>query len=245
LLPPRDRDETALKNQFGIQRFMQQNFADKYAGDSTKAHTASYAKAMRMIETQARKAFELEQEKPELRDAYGRNRFGQGCLLARRLVERGVAFVEVTLSGTPNNVAGWDTHANNFDQVKQLCEVLDPAWSTLMRDLRERGLLDSTLVLWMGEFGRTPKINENAGRDHFPQAWSVVLGGAGIKGGQVIGSTNAGGDEVKDRPVKTADLYATILASLGIDPATENVSPEGRPIAIVDRGGQPIQELVG
>jgi hypothetical protein len=245
LAPPPGKNPEALKSQFGIQRFMQQNFAAKYAGNSTKAHTASYAKAMRMIETQARKAFELEQEKAELRDAYGRNRFGQGCLLARRLVERGVAFVEVTLSGTPNNVAGWDTHANNFEQVRQLSEVLDPAWSTLMSDLRDRGLLENTLVLWMGEFGRTPKINENAGRDHYPNAWSVVLGGAGIKGGQVVGSTNAGGEEVKDRPVKTADLYATILASLGIDPSTENVSPEGRPIAIVDKGGKPIQELVG
>lgn len=245
LSPPRGKSETTLKNQFGIQKFMQQSFAAKYAGDATKAHNASYAKAMRMIETQARKAFELEEEKAELRDAYGRNRFGQGCLLARRLVERGVAFVEVSLAGTPNNIAGWDTHANNFDQVRQLSEVLDPAWATLMGDLRDRGLLENTLVLWMGEFGRTPKINENAGRDHFPQAWSVVLGGAGIKGGQVIGSTTASGEEVKDRPVKTADLYATILSALGIDPTAENVSPEGRPIAIVDKGGSPIQELVG
>jgi hypothetical protein len=245
LSPPRGKSETTLKNQFGIQRFMQQNFASKFAGDATKAHNASYAKAMRMIETQARKAFELEEEKAELRDAYGRNRFGQGCLLARRLVERGVAFVEVTLSGTPNNVAGWDTHANNFEQVKQLSAVLDPAWATLMSDLRDRGLLENTLVLWMGEFGRTPKINEMGGRDHFPQAWSVVLGGAEIKGGQIVGSTSAGGEEVKDRPVKTADLYATILASLGIDPTTENVSPEGRPIAIVDKGGKPISELLG
>lgn len=245
LSPPRGKSEATLKNQFGIQRFMQQSFAAKYAGDATKSHNASYAKAMRMIETQARKAFELEEEKAELRDAYGRNRFGQGCLLARRLVERGVAFVEVSLAGTPNNVAGWDTHANNFDQVRQLSEVLDPAWATLMSDLRDRGLLESTLVLWMGEFGRTPKINENAGRDHFPQAWSVVLGGAGIKGGQVVGSTTASGEEVQDRPVKTADLYATILSALGIDPTSENVSPEGRPIAIVDKGGKPIQELVG
>src|SRR4029079_567213 len=143
-------------------------------------------KAMRMVETQGRKAFQLEEEKPELRDAYGRNRFGQGCLLARRMVERGVAFVEVALSGTANS-AGWDTHGDNFNAVKALPGVLDPAFATLMKDLRERGLLDSTLVVWMGEFGRTPKINPQGGRHHFPNTWSVVLGGAGIKGGQAYG----------------------------------------------------------
>jgi hypothetical protein len=245
LAPPRDRVGQTLQNQFEMQRFFQKSFAEKFGGQSSKAHEAAYAKAMRMIETQARKAFELGEEKEAVRDAYGRNRFGTGCLLARRLVERGVAFVEVTLAGTPNNLAGWDTHTNNFDQVKQLSEVLDPAWSTLMTDLRDRGLLDSTLVLWMGEFGRTPKINENTGRDHWPNVWSVVLGGAGIKGGQAIGDSGPGGEEVKDRPVKTNDLYATICAALGIDYTTENVSPEGRPIGIVDRGGKPVQELIG
>src|SRR5688572_1302458 len=156
LAPPRGRGEVAMKNQFDILRFMQQDFAEQHTAAAVKAHQASYAKAMRMVETQARKAFELEQEKAELRDAYGRNRFGQGCLLARRLVERGVAFVEVTLSNSPTSPAGWDTHNDNFNQVRGLSEVLDPAWSTLMNDLRERGMLESTMVVWMGEFGRTP-----------------------------------------------------------------------------------------
>ena len=245
LAPPRGRGETAMKNQFDILRFMQKDFAEKHTGDAVKAHEASYAKAMRMVETQARKAFELEQEKPELRDAYGRNRFGQGCLLARRLVERGVAFVEVTLSNSPTSPAGWDTHADNFTQVKALSEVLDPAWATLMNDLRDRGLLESTMVVWMGEFGRTPKINPNTGRDHFPAAWSVVLGGAKVKGGQVIGKTDAGGDAIADRPVSVADLYATICEGLGISHKKENISPEGRPIGLVDKGGTPISELVG
>lgn len=244
-LAPRGKDELALKRQFDVLKFMQQGFGANYGGDSTKAHNASYAKAMRMVETQGRKAFELDQEDAKLRDAYGRNRFGQGCLLARRLVERGVAFVEVTLSGTPTNAAGWDTHTDNFNQVRQLSEVLDPAWATLMRDLRERGLLESTLVVWMGEFGRTPKINEMGGRDHFPAAWSVVLGGAGIKGGQAYGKTSAGGDEVADKPVKVADFYATMCTALGLKPGKENVSPEGRPIALVDREGKAIAELVG
>jgi hypothetical protein len=245
LSPPRGRGEMAMKNQFDILRFMQKDFAEQHTAEAVKAHQASYAKAMRMVETQARKAFELEEEKAELRDAYGRNRFGQGCLLARRLVERGVAFVEVTLSNSPTTPAGWDTHADNFTQVKNLSAVLDPAWGTLMTDLRDRGLLDSTMVIWMGEFGRTPKINPNTGRDHFPAAWSVVLGGAGIKGGQVIGKTDAGGEAVADRPVTVADLYATICEGLGIDHTQENVSPEGRPIGLVDKGGKPISELVG
>jgi uncharacterized protein (DUF1501 family) len=224
---------------------MQTEFDKNYGSEAVKAHEANYRKAMRMVETQARKAFQLEDEPTPLRDAYGRNRFGQGCLLARRLVERGVAFVEVSLAASPGNVAGWDTHGDNFTQVKSLSEVLDPAWSTLMRDLRERKLLDSTLVVWMGEFGRTPKINAQSGRDHFPTAWSVVLGGAGIKGGQAIGSSGKGGDEIVDRPVTVADLYATIFSALGIDPTKENISPEGRPIALVDGGGAPVRELIG
>lgn len=244
LAPPHDRNEKVLQNQFDILRFMQQEFAARQKGQATKAHDASYAKAMRMVETQARKAFQLEEEDPELRDAYGRNRFGQGCLLARRLVERGVAFVEVTLANTPMNPAGWDTHGDNFNQVKSLSQVLDPAWASLMRDLRERGLLESTLVIWMGEFGRTPKINQNGGRDHFPLAWSAVLGGAGIKGGQVVGKTGPGGETVTDRPVSVADLYATFCGALGIDHHKENISPEGRPIPIVDRGGKPVKELI-
>ncbi len=244
LSPPRDRGEKSLKSQVDILHFLQNDFATRQKGDATKAHDASYAKAIRMVETQAKKAFHLEDEKPELRDAYGRNRFGQGCLLARRLVERGVSFVEVTLAATPTNAAGWDTHGDNFNQVRTLSQVLDPAWSSLMSDLRERGLLESTLVIWMGEFGRTPKINPNGGRDHFPLAWSAVLGGAGVKGGQVIGKTGAGGEAVTERPVSVADLYATFCGGLGIDHHKENISPEGRPIPLVDRGGSPIKEII-
>ena len=244
LAPPRGRGEKSVQNQFDILRFMQKDFAEKNSSDAVKAHKASYAKAMRMVETQARKAFELETEKAELRDAYGRNRFGQGCLLARRLVERGVAFVEVTLSNIPGGVNGWDTHSDNFTQVKALSGILDPAWTSLMKDLRERGLLDSTLIIWMGEFGRTPTITPASGRDHFPTAWSMVMGGAGVKGGQVIGKTSPGGDKVVDRPVSVAELYATFCASLGIDPKKENISPEGRPIPLVDRGAVPIKELI-
>src|SRR4051812_22564720 len=196
-LAPRGREPKTMRGQFDVLRFMEQEFAKDLESDAAKAHRASYAKAMRMVETQAKKAFQLEDEKPELRDAYGRNRFGQGCLLARRLVERGVAFVEVALSAIPGSIVGWDTHVDNFNQVKALSQVLDPAWATLMKDLRERGLLETTLIVWMGEFGRTPKIT-NGGRDHFPLAWSVALGGSRIRGGQVIGATTPDGQEVKE-----------------------------------------------
>ncbi|MBI1246239.1 DUF1501 domain-containing protein [bacterium] len=208
---------------------------------AAKKHAAVYDQAMRMVETRGEGAFDLDQEPAELRDAYGRNRFGQGCLLARRLVERNVPFVEVTLG--PSGEATWDSHLNNFRTVKSMCEILDPAWSTLIGDLKQRGLLESTLVVWMGEFGRTPRINPNSGRDHFPDAWSVALAGANIQGGSVIGATTADGMSVKDRPVQAADLFATVMEAVGI-PADSNNYMGDRPIPIVD-GGKPILEILG
>lgn len=244
LSPPSSVTEASMESRFGVLKFLQEGFDARHKSLSTKAHVSNYEKAMRMVRTQAHSAFKLEEETDTLRESYGRNRFGQGCLLARRLVERGVPFVEVALSQMPGGAAGWDTHANNFQSVANLCGVLDPAWSTLLADLKDRGLLDSTLVIWMGEFGRTPQINANAGRDHFPKAWSTVLAGAGIKGGQAVGDTGADGMSVVDRPVSVAELYATVCASLGIDPSTENYSPEGRPIAIVEGGADPVSEIV-
>jgi uncharacterized protein (DUF1501 family) len=213
---------------------MQSDFEKRYGGTAAAAHAATYRKAQRMIDTQARGAFRLEEESAKLRDSYGRNRFGQGCLLARRLVERGVSFVEVSLDG-------WDTHLNNFEMVKTLSGTLDPAFATLLADLKERGMLASTLVVWMGEFGRTPLINRQAGRDHFPLAWSTVLAGAGIKGGQAIGSSGKDGATVQ-RPVGVADFLATVFAAVGVDPAKENFI-DGRPIRLV-KGGTVIPELV-
>ncbi|MFK8112425.1 MAG: DUF1501 domain-containing protein [Rubripirellula sp.] len=211
------------------------------AATSALKHAAVYDQAMRMVETRGEGAFNLEEEPTELRDAYGRSRFGQGCLLARRLVERGVPFVEVTLDASAGG--SWDSHLNNFRTVSSLCEVLDPAWSTLMTDLRDRGLLDTTLVVWMGEFGRTPKINANNGRDHFPDAWSVALSGGPIAGGQVVGETDPDGMEVKDRPVSAADLFATVVEAVGIDSSSENMMGD-RPIPIVEEGS-PVKELLG
>jgi len=154
-----------------------------------------------------------------------------------------VSFVEVALT---NNVGfPWDTHGDNFTQVRTLCRTLDPAWATLMTDLKDRGLLDSTLIIWMGEFGRTPRINTGTGRDHFPNAWSAVLAGGGIKGGQVVGKTSADGMEVTDRPTSIPDFLATACLALGLDPEKSNMAPNGRPIRLVDKSAKPIDELLG
>jgi hypothetical protein len=196
------------------------------------------------MRTAASKAFDLHEEHPKLRDQYGRNLFGQGCLLARRLVERGVPFIEVTLSYAPGASNNWDTHQQNFEQVKKLSEVLDPAWATLLEDLDQRGLLDTTLVVWMGEFGRTPQINPQQGRDHFPNAWSTVLAGGGIKGGTVYGKTSPDGMTVKDNPVSVPNFLATVSSAVGVDPTKQNMSNVGRPIRIADAGSKPIREVL-
>jgi hypothetical protein len=195
------------------------------------------AQAVSLMKPEAAKTFNLDDEDAKLRDIYGRNNFGQGCMLARRLVERGVPFVEVTLDG-------WDTHGGNFERVKQLSTTLDTGFSALLADLKERGLLDSTLVLCMGEFGRTPKINGQAGRDHWPHSWSTVLAGGGIRGGQVIGETSADGMMVEDRPVNVPDLIATVCTAVGINPMKQNISNVSRPIRIADPTAKVISELL-
>ncbi len=223
---------------------MQDDFLDKRSALPSQSHRSAYRRAVTLMRSAATKAFDLDEEPRALRDRYGRNLFGQGCLLARRLIEKGVPFVEVSLATVPNLVLGWDTHVNNFDGVQRLSEVLDPAWSTLMEDLQTRGLLDSTLIVWMGEFGRTPKINGNRGRDHWANSWTTVLAGGGIKGGQVIGKTSADGKEVVERPINVEDFLATVVAALGIDGNKQNNSNVGRPIRIVEPTAKPIQEVL-
>lgn len=212
-------------------------FARTHPGTATDGHRSAYDRAARLMRESAARAFDLGEEKPELRDRYGRSRFGQGCLLARRLVERGVPFVEVVLGG-------WDTHDNNFAQVKTLCDTLDRAWASLLDDLKDRGLLDNTMVVWMGEFGRTPGINPRNGRDHYPAAWSVVLGGGGIAGGQAVGRTTTDGMTVADRPVSVPDLLATVCLGLGLDPSKQNPSNVNRPIRLVDPAARPLREVL-
>jgi len=240
LAPDRSADRLGLLESLGG------DFHATHPGTPTLSHQDAYRRAVRMMRSSAAKAFDLEDEPAAVRDSYGRNTFGQGCLLARRLVERGVPFVEVSLSGVDGrNDLGWDTHQQNFDTVAQLSRILDAGWSTLMNDLRSRGLLDSTMIVWMGEFGRTPKINETAGRDHFPNAWTTVLAGGGIKGGRAIGDTGSDGMEVRDRPVSAPDLLATVVKGLGLDPTAQNVADSGRPIRLVEPKGRPIDEVLG
>ena len=221
------------------------DFLADRAGPASQSHRTAYRRAVAMMRSSAVKAFDLGEEPAKLRDRYGRNLFGQGCLLARRLVERGVPFVEVTLSSAPGAQGiGWDSHQNNFAAVKSLCGVLDPAWSALLDDLADKGLLDSTLVVWMGEFGRTPRINTNTGRDHWAASWSTALAGGGIKGGRVVGKTSPDGMEILDRPVSVIDLLATVGQALGMDVNKTNNSNVGRPIRLVDVGAKPIQEVL-
>jgi Protein of unknown function (DUF1501) len=226
---------------------LDEEFLTDHPSPAGNGHRTAYRRANTLMRSTSVKAFNLTEEKDALRDKYGRNLFGQGCLLARRLIERGVPFVEVTLSSAPgvNNGIGWDTHQDNFESVKKLCGVLDPAWAALLDDLQDRGLLDTTTIVWMGEFGRTPKIvADRKGRDHWANSWSTVLAGGGIKGGQAIGKTSPDGIEVKEHPVGVPDLLATVCKAVGLDPAKQNESNVGRPIRLVEPNAAPIKEVL-
>jgi hypothetical protein len=234
---PRDVNAKRSEARLNMLEEMEQEFLAQHSSIAAESHRTAYRRAVTMMRSSAVKAFNLEEEQAKLRDAYGRDLFGQGCLLARRLIERGVPFVEVTLDG-------WDTHQQNFERVKSLSGTLDRAWATLMTDLKDRGLLDSTLIVWMGEFGRTPRLNGNTGRDHWATGWSTVLAGGGIKGGQVIGKTSADGTTIEERKIDVADLLGTICLALGLDPRKQNQSNVGRPIRLVEPTAKPITEVV-
>jgi hypothetical protein len=199
------------------------------------------AKAFELVTSPAvHQAFDLSREPSKVRDRYGRHSWGQSHLLARRLVESGVRFV-TTVNG-PSIV--WDTHADNFNRLKnRLVPPMERAFAALLDDLADRGLLDSTLVVWMGDFGRTPRINKDAGRDHWPQCYTMVLAGGGIRGGQVIGVSDRLGAYPKDQPVTPADIHTTVFTALGYDPhAITYQSPEGRPFPLSE--GEPIRGLL-
>src|SRR3954471_16218651 len=213
------------------------NFGAVEGSDLVNDHQKLVNKSSSMIQSPRMAAFDLSKEADKMRDAYGRTKFGAGCLLARRLVESGVTFVEV-------NQEGWDTHDDNFNRTADNNGTIDQPMAQLVTDLKQRGMLDRTLVIWMGEFGRTPRINARSGRDHYPRAFNVVLAGGGIRGGQVVGETDAGGVEVTARPVTVSDLFRTIYTTLGIDADHENMARIGRPIKIVD-GGEVVRELLG
>jgi hypothetical protein len=196
----------------------------------------SYAAAVKLMRSPALTAFNLDDEPPAVREAYGDTRFGRGCLLARRLVDQGVRFVQV-------NLGGFDTHTGNFPAMRGLGAVIDPAIGTLLRDLAASGRLDRTLVLVLSEFGRTPDINGSAGRDHYPDVFSGLVAGGAIRRGFVLGATDPEGRKAEERPVRLADLHATVVAQLGIDPDREVPSLLGRNMKLVN-GGRVIGEML-
>jgi uncharacterized protein (DUF1501 family) len=202
-----------------------------------KEHQTLYRQTASMVLSPRTRAFDLDSEPDRVREAYGRSAYGQGCLMARRLVETGVTFVEVQSSG-------WDTHGNELASLQKLIPPVDQGTAALLADLKQRGMLEKTLVIWMGEFGRTPRVNLTAGRDHYPQAFNVALAGRGVKGGNIVGSTDKLGIDVVDRPVTVPDLFCTFCKALGINPRREYQSNVGRPVKIVERG-LAVEEVFG
>ncbi len=226
-----------LRDRLGVLEQLEQRFAGSHRSSAAEAHRTTLARAVQLMRSGQGQAFDLSREPSASRAAYGESAFGRGCLLARRLVEAGVPFVEVYLSS-------WDGHfKREADQTKAIMPALDTGMAALIEDLKGRGLLDRTLVIWMGEFGRTPKINPAGGRDHYARAWTTMLAGGGVRGGQVIGRTDRQGAAVIDRPISVRDFMATVCRILGIDYTKELDTPAGRPVHLVDKGGLPIAEL--
>lgn len=210
--------------------------------DASKAHNDVYQRAFSLVASSEGQVFNLTGESTNLMTEYGAagtgaNNFGRAAVMARRLVEAGVSAVEISLGG-------WDTHNQTFNAHRTTLQPnLDRAMGALVRDLNDRGLWRNTVLVWMGEFGRTPRINQNTGRDHWARNWSVVVGGGAIRGGQAYGTTNADGTDVATNPVRVGDVFATVYRALGIDPATQVRDAIGRPFAIASSNGRPIEQL--
>jgi hypothetical protein len=205
--------------------------------DASKAHKELYQKGFSLLVKNEGDVFTFKGENAAMLDSYGNTPFGRSALLARRLVEAGVSAVEISQGG-------WDTHGQNFQALRtRQLPPIDQGIGALVRDLVDRGLWQNTVVLWMGEFGRTPRINQNAGRDHWATCWSVMIGGGAIRGGQAYGSTDIDGMSVAQNPVRVSDVFATVYRALGIDPATQIRDPIGRPFNIAGENGRPINAL--
>ena len=238
---PTDVDWTRVSNRTWLLKQMDRKFRAIEASPDFAAMDAFNQRAYDLLRSPAaQKAFDVEEEDPKLRERYGRTPVGQGCLLARRLVESGVRFVTVA--------KGWlnyDTHGDNFNTMKKvLLPEFDRAFASLVQDLHDRGMLEKTLVIAMGEFGRTPKVNADAGRDHHAKAWSIVMAGAGIPGGRILGATDKTATEVTDHGFEPEDLMYTIYTMMGVDPTKDYHSPIGRPVKIAN-GGKMIPKLLG
>ena len=258
-----------LTSRMQLLKLQEQTFAKRVGSPLAAAHTEAYRQAEALLDSGKLDAFDLAKESDEMKERYGCNhapvfhqneptkpqtvKFGEGCLLARRLVEAGVPFVEVVLPF-------WDTHEDHFYIMPDLCDIIDRSMSALISDLEERGLLDETLIVWMGEFGRGPKLDgpkkgfRGVGRAHYPKAFSAVLAGGGIKTGQVVGATDKNGAEVTDRPIGPADLLATVCAVMGIDHRKQYDQRTGQPVDTDDPGsvangisissGEPVAEIL-
>jgi hypothetical protein len=243
---PKSLSEQAVHSRHEFLKVVDRRYRKLYQSAEHADMDGFASQALQMLlNPKVRDAFDLSREPDKLRDKYGRDAVGQSALLARRLVEAGTRFV--TAAGFHSN--SWDTHAKNDEGHRdRLCPPLDRTLSVLLDDLKDRGLLESTIVLAMGEFGRTPFVNPDLGRDHWPTCWSLAIGGGGIKGGQVVGASDENGANVAERAVSMGDLFATIYKAFGIDWTKEYPTPVGRPIKIAnsleDETGTPITELL-
>ncbi|MEM7316638.1 MAG: DUF1501 domain-containing protein [Planctomycetota bacterium] len=235
---PKRITENRFMNRLERVRAMNTSFAKKYNNKSVRAYSGMYDDAVKLMKSEDLKAFDLTKESEATRARYGQDKFGQGVLLARRLVEKDVRFVEV-------DYGGWDTHVDNFNRVSEKSVILDQALAALLADLQERGMLEDTLVVLATEFGRTPKIVEGRnGRNHYPKAFTCLLAGGGIQGGQVYGKTDSEGREVEEDMVTVPDFNATIAHALGLPLEKEIISPSKRPFKVADEG-QPLTQLFG
>lgn len=229
-------NQQRLMQRMATLKVIEEGFIKQRRGAAAEDHAKILDKTLSLMTSQQMQAFKVAEESQQIRERYGENNFGRGCLLARRLVEAGVPFVEV-------DFGGWDNHQGIFATLRDnKLPILDTAFSALVEDLEQRGLLADTAIIWMGEFGRTPRINGNAGRDHWARAWSVVVGGAGFTGGQVIGQTNEDGTRVTSEPYTAQDLMASVCHSLGIPLGKTFTSRSGRPMKLAN-GGKVIDEL--
>jgi hypothetical protein len=229
-------DEKRLMQRMAALDLIEKGFISQNRGSAADDHMKILKKTLNLMTSQQMEAFKVTKEPQEVQDRYGTDGFGRGCLMARRLVEAGVPFVEV-------DYGGWDNHNNIFPTLKDTkLPVIDQAMGALVEDLDQRGLLQDTAIIWMGEFSRTPRINGDSGRDHWARSWSVVLGGAGMKGGIAVGETNADGTSVETEPYTSQDVMATVCKALGISLETTFTSKSGRPMKIAN-SGKVIKEL--
>jgi hypothetical protein len=241
-------DPTRFKQRLAMLGTIEDNFIASKRGEAPQAHKDVYKKAIDLMTSAQMDAFKIDKEKPETIEKYtatgggagmmrGGNDFGRGLLMARRLVEAGVPFVEV-------GMGGWDLHNDVFNSLKnRMLPSMDTAIAALVSDLKERGMIKDVVLVWMGEFGRTPRINQNVGRDHWAASWSVMIGGGGLKGGQAVGATDEDGLTCTTKPYLPGDIWATVCHALGIPTTTVHTSKRGRPMKIAN-GGTPIPELI-